>query len=212
MIEAADITGVVLCGGEGSRMAGRDKPLELIAGEPMVTHVLNRLAPQVDRVVISCNRNVQQYAQWCDEIVVDEIVGYGPLQGMLAALERIRTPFAFVCPGDAPLLSPSIVDLLSASLSDDAVDACVPHDGTRTQHLFLLLRTTLRGSLRRYLATGAKSVHGWLETVRLRSIDAARDKESFVNVNSAEDLRAVAASLLRDEANHPTRATPHNLT
>jgi molybdopterin-guanine dinucleotide biosynthesis protein A len=184
MIEAANITGVVLCGGEGLRMAGRDKPLEPVAGAPMVVHVVDRLAPQVGRVLISCNRSVRLYSQWCDETIVDEVVGRGPrkhTRGVGTDTHAVRVHLS----GDAPLLSPSIVALLSASMSDDAVDACVPHDGTRTQHLFLLLRTTLRESLRRYLATGAKSVHGWLATVDV-GIDAAREKESFVNINSAE--------------------------
>jgi molybdenum cofactor guanylyltransferase len=211
MIETANITGVVLCGGEGLRMAGRDKPLEPVAGAPMVVHVVDRLAPQVCRVLISCNRNTERYAQWCDAVVVDEVVGRGPLQGILAALDSTRTPFVFVCPGDAPLLSKSIVARLAKALDDDGIDACVPHDGTRTQHLFLLLRTPLRASLHRYLATGENSVHGWLETLRVHSVDASHDKASFVNINSTEELQAVAATLLRDEADAYLASPPCGL-
>jgi len=48
MIARADITGVILAGGRGSRMGGVDKGLQLLHGRPMIAHVLARLAPQVD--------------------------------------------------------------------------------------------------------------------------------------------------------------------
>ena len=42
------ITGILLAGGQGSRMGGVDKGLVELAGRPMAAHALERLAPQVD--------------------------------------------------------------------------------------------------------------------------------------------------------------------
>ena len=47
MIEAKDITGLVLCGGRGSRMGGVDKGLQNHRGMPLALHALLRLQPQV---------------------------------------------------------------------------------------------------------------------------------------------------------------------
>jgi len=47
-IASADVTGIVLAGGQGRRMGGVDKGLVELAGRPMVAHVIERLAPQVE--------------------------------------------------------------------------------------------------------------------------------------------------------------------
>ena len=44
------VSGLVLAGGQGSRMGGVDKGLQPFRGKPMVAHVLERLEPQVDEV------------------------------------------------------------------------------------------------------------------------------------------------------------------
>ena len=56
------ITGLILAGGQGSRMGGIDKGLQLLGGKPMVAHVIARLAPQVDEILVNANRNPERYA------------------------------------------------------------------------------------------------------------------------------------------------------
>ncbi len=59
---SAAVTGVILAGGEGRRMGGADKGLQLLNGRPLVQLVLERLRPQVDVLLISANRNLERYA------------------------------------------------------------------------------------------------------------------------------------------------------
>jgi molybdopterin-guanine dinucleotide biosynthesis protein A len=188
VIDRAEITGVILCGGEARRMGGREKPLELAGGVSLVTHVRARLAPQVCRIVISANRHVDVYSQWGDMVVVDEQAGLGPLGGLLSALGRIETPYTFCCPGDAPLLSTALVAKLATGLLDASADLAFPHDGERRQPLFMLLRTNLRSALRTFLQGTGRAVHPWIETQRSIQVDAPFDRESFVNVNAEADL------------------------
>ncbi|SMG03063.1 Molybdopterin-guanine dinucleotide biosynthesis protein MobA [Burkholderia singularis] len=56
------VTGLLLAGGRGMRMGGLDKGLQPLRGEPLALHVLRRLAPQVDALVISANRHLDAYA------------------------------------------------------------------------------------------------------------------------------------------------------
>ena len=58
----AAITGLVLAGGQGRRMGSVDKGLVLLHGRPMVQHVLERLAPQVDDILINANQHADEYA------------------------------------------------------------------------------------------------------------------------------------------------------
>lgn len=188
MIDRAEITGVILCGGEARRLGGREKALELAGGVPLVAHVRGRLARQVGRILISANRQLDAYSQWGDTVVPDAQAGLGPLGGLLSALDRVDTPYAFCCPGDAPLLSTTLVAGLATSLSAASVDLAIPHDGERAQPLFMLLRTSLRSGLRDFLQGAGRAVHSWIDTQRSVQVDATLDRDSFVNVNAEADL------------------------
>ena len=199
MITRTDITGVLLCGGEGRRMGGRDKPLELLRGLPLVDHVHARLAPQVGSILLSCNRNLERYAAWGEARVVDEVPGLGPLGGLVSTLARVRTAWTFACPGDAPRLADDIVSRLAAAppaqrVADAGGWAGGPvyaHDGARAQPLFLLLPTAARTSLRDYLDAGGRSVLGWLDAINACAIDCKEIAGSFANTNTAADLQAL---------------------
>src|SRR5437773_11308272 len=91
-IPRADITGVILAGGRGSRMGGEDKGFVALNGSPMVAHVVTRLRPQVGDLVISANRNQDRYRSFGARVVPDLIGGYqGPLAGIAAALRAATT-------------------------------------------------------------------------------------------------------------------------
>lgn len=199
MISPADITGVILCGGDARRMSGADKPLLLLDALPLVAHVHARLAPQVTRVLVSANRTHDVYAAYGDAVVSDDTPAAGPLAGLSAALRAVQskssdaTPYLFACPGDAPFLDRHLVSRLARAMADSEADIAVPHDGTRSQHLFLLLRTTGQpasgeSSVQAYLDAGKRSVHGWLDTQQVVRVDAADIADSFVNINTPQDL------------------------
>jgi len=61
MMDAHQITGVILAGGRGSRMGGVDKGLQTFRGMPMAMFTLLRLAPQVGEIMINANRNLAAY-------------------------------------------------------------------------------------------------------------------------------------------------------
>ena len=81
------VTGIVLAGGRGSRMGGVDKGLQPLRGKPMVAWVLERLAPQVDEIVLNANQNLDAYAGFGHRVVSDSLGGFaGPLAGLHAGL------------------------------------------------------------------------------------------------------------------------------
>ena len=192
-IERTAITGILLCGGEGRRMGGRDKPLELLHGLPLVAHVHARLAPQVGPLLLSCNRNLDRYATWGDARIVDEVPGLGPLGGLVSTLAHLRTPWAFACPGDTPLLASTLVAHLATGCSAPG-SVCYAHDGERAQPLFLLLPATAAASIHTYLAQGQRSVLGWLEAIGARAVDCTGFAGSFANANTLDDLRALGTA------------------
>lgn len=187
LISPNDITGVVLCGGDGRRMGGVEKPLLSLHGRHLVAHVLDRLVPQVDRVVVSANRDIDTYRALGHPVFSDVVPSLGPLGGLSSVASHVSTPWLFCCPGDAPRLDRGLVARLS-SACDDAYAAVYPYDGERPQYLFLLVRTAALVSLAPYLAGGARSVHGWLEQIGAHAVEMSELAGSFANVNSRDAL------------------------
>src|SRR5919205_1618672 len=114
------ITGLVLAGGQGRRMGGVDKGLQLLRGRPMIEHVLERLKPQVGEIVINANQNLDRYRVFGHRVVSDAIGGYaGPLAGLHAGLQAITNPLAVTVPCDSPFLPLDLVSRLKDSLKDN---------------------------------------------------------------------------------------------
>jgi|APMI01.1.fsa_nt_gi molybdopterin-guanine dinucleotide biosynthesis protein A len=173
-------------------MGGVDKPLESLNGRPLVAHVREQLTQQVGRIVISANRSLDAYSSFGDVIVTDIETGLGPLGGLVSALALVESEWFFCCPGDGPRLDRGLVARLAKDVSP-SVDALVPCDGTQRQYLFLLGRTSMRHAIADYLATGERSVLGFLDTIRIGRVDASDIAASFANINTPDELRELSS-------------------
>ncbi len=187
MVDARDITGLILAGGAGRRVGGRDKGLIDWQGRPLVAHVVERLGHQVGRVLISCNRNRTAYEALADGTVGDSRGDFqGPLAGLEAARGVIATPLLLVCACDTPLLPEDLARRLWEALlapQDGPLDVCYAHDGDRDQYLCALLRSDCLASLGAYLDAGQRAVRGWYATLRWQAVDFSDRAGCFVNCN-----------------------------
>src|SRR6476659_11492992 len=122
----AEVTGLVLAGGQGSRMGGVDKGLQTFRGKPMVAHVIERLAPQVDELLINANRNPDDYARFGHRVIADEIPGFaGPLAGFERGLAHASGELVVTVPCDSPFLPHDLVARLRESLEREGADVAV---------------------------------------------------------------------------------------
>ena len=194
---AEAISGLVLAGGLARRMGGIDKGLVVLAGKPMIEHVLAGLAPQVGRVLINANRNLEQYGGYGYEVVSDTLQGYlGPLAGALSALEVIDTEFLLTVPCDSPLVAPDLAGRMYAALRLGQADLAVAHDGRRQQPVFLLLKRGLAADLEAYLASGERKIDRWFARHRVAEADLSDRPDSFINVNEPEEKQRLEALIL----------------
>ena len=131
------VTGMVLAGGQGRRMGGVDKGLQLLHGKPMVAAVIARLAPQVDEILINANQNLADYERFGHRVVPDAIGGFaGPLAGLHAGLGAARHAFVLTVPCDSPFLP---LDLFSRCRTDRDKDLAVAKTEDQSRILFLAL-------------------------------------------------------------------------
>lgn len=183
-----DITGLILAGGRGQRMGGADKGLQLHAGRPLVAYVAERLAPQVDRLLISANRNPETYAALGHPVVADRIEGFaGPLAGIHAGLAASTTPLLATAPCDTPFLPLDLIDRLRAALLLADAEIAVAATGTGLHPTFALMRREVLASLAAYLADGHHRMQEWCRSRALCVVDFA-DERAFANINTLDDL------------------------
>lgn len=183
------ITAVVLAGGQGRRMAGADKGLVHFQDRPLIEHALSALQPQVSSLLISANRNLDQYQSYGYGVISDADGAYcGPLAGVLAALQRMQTEYLVTVPCDAPFVTPDFVARLDAARHQHGATAAVCHDGRRLQPVFSLLSRSVAQPLREYLAAGERRARNFLLAQRAVSVDFSDQPALFVNLNRPEDL------------------------
>src|SRR3954470_19546715 len=145
-IPIVTITGLVLAGGQGRRMGGGDKGLQMLRGKPMAQWALERLAPQVDEVLINCNQNLESYARFGHRLVPDEIGGFaGPLAGLHAGLKSASHPLVVTVPCDSPFLPLDLVQRLFSFLKDNQL--AVAKTGDQAHPVFALVRKDVLAGL-----------------------------------------------------------------
>lgn len=189
-------TALILAGGQATRMGGGDKGLLDCAGRPLIEHVLTRVAPCVDAVLISANRNLDRYRRYGYPVIEDASPDFtGPLTGIARGLEHCPTDWLWVVPCDAPLLDAQLLTRLMAVCRDTEALAAVPMEGGHMHTTFALLRRESHASLRDYIEHGRRAVRDWLRSLPAAEIDCNDHPEWFVNLNTPEELAACAASL-----------------
>jgi molybdopterin-guanine dinucleotide biosynthesis protein A len=196
MIDPKDITGLVLCGGRGTRMGGVDKGLQTHQGLPLALHALLRLQPQVGPVLINANRNLAAYESFGVQVWPDPMGDFpGPLAGWLAGLEHCETPYMLTVPCDTPGfpldLAARLVQALEATQADIAMAATVEDGRVQVQPVFCLLKSSLIESLVAYLNAGQRKIDRWTAQHACTTV-TFDDAQAFFNANTADELRALS--------------------
>lgn len=201
MIDPKDITGLVLCGGRGTRMGGVDKGLQTHQGLPLALHALLRLQVQVGTVLINANRNLAAYESFGVQVWPDPMGDFpGPLAGWLAGLEHCETPYMLTVPCDTPHFPTNLAARLAQALMEEDADVAMAAsmEGGRlqVQPVFCLLKSSLIDSLVAYLESGQRKIDKWTGQQRCATV-VFDDEAAFFNANTLEDLRTLAGQPAR---------------
>jgi molybdopterin-guanine dinucleotide biosynthesis protein A len=190
------VSGIILAGGRATRMGGIDKGLVDIAGRPMIEHIIERLRPQTQALIINANRSHEHYAAYGLPVVADDFGDFaGPLAGMAAGLAKAATPWAVAVPCDSPLLPPDLVARLWAALQREQAELAVAWAEERMQPVFALLPQALLPSLRDFLAGGDRKIDRWYGRHRVALADFSDSPDTFLNINTADEQAALEARL-----------------
>jgi molybdopterin-guanine dinucleotide biosynthesis protein A len=187
-----EITGLVLAGGQGSRMGGVDKGLQPFRGKPMVAHVVERLAPQVDELLINANRNPEAYGAFGHRVIADEIEGFaGPLAGFERGLAHASGHLVVTVPCDSPFLPHDLVMRLRTALEREHAELAVAKTGDQAHPVFCLMRREVHGSLQAFLASGQRKIDRWYSELRVIEVPFDDVADAFLNINTREELASL---------------------
>jgi molybdopterin-guanine dinucleotide biosynthesis protein A len=187
------VGGIVLCGGQSSRM-GRPKAWLPFGEELMLPRVMRLLREAVEPVVVVAAPD-QEVPTLPAEVAIarDEERGRGPLQGLAAGLEALRgqADAAYLSSCDVPFLRPAFVRRLIGLIGDNAI--CVPRVGDYHHPLAAVYRLEVVQSVRRLLAESRLRPVFLFDTVPTRVVEAVEladvdaTFQTLRNLNTPED-------------------------
>lgn len=198
MYSPEEITGLVLSGGQGSRMGGIDKGLQLFQGKALAQHALHRLQPQVGPCMINANRHISIYQDFGVAVQPDALPDYpGPLAGFMTGLAHCHTRWLLTVPCDSPRFPLDLAQRMAHTAQQEqalVVLAAGPQpnrDGTRPQPVFALLHVSLRDDLQAFIAAGGRKIDVWTAQhpqALCRFDQAGDDQHAFANANTLQEL------------------------
>jgi molybdopterin-guanine dinucleotide biosynthesis protein A len=209
---------IILAGGKSSRFNGEDKSWVKWQGQALIQHVINRVKPQVDGIIISANRDLEHYETLGFPVITDrsyqehanhrspQIDSQGPLTGIYAGMSYLKTQYDEVdnidiltAPCDMPLLPTDLLKLLSQSRPTPSQHIYVAKDDIRLQPLVSLIPLTMLENLRSYLDAGHRKVGRWIESTDPIIVDLSQLAGNFNNINNQEMLNELSKCFTKSQ-------------
>lgn len=190
---------IILAGGLATRMGGGDKGLLLLAGQPLLSHVIARLTPQCAPLAINANGDPARFAQFGLPVLPDTLPDHpGPLAGVLAGMDwaaSLGANSVITAAADTPFLPLDLADHLQANAGHSGL--CMSASGEETTQLhptFGLWPTALRHDLRAALEGGLRRLRGFAYDHNATTATfSAVPFDPFFNINTPDDLIAAKA-------------------
>lgn len=190
------ISAIILSGGRATRMNGLDKGLVQLQQKPLIAHVIARLKPQVDEILINANREIAQYQVFGLPVLKDENEEFiGPLAGFSLGLQHAKHDYVLTVPCDSPLLPLDLVQRLMAALLEHGADIVVASSDSNAHPVFCLMRKTMLPSLLAYIESGERRVSAWQKSQQYIEVDFSDCNDAFTNLNTFDNLATLELKL-----------------
>jgi len=190
--------GVILAGGQATRMGGGDKGLLPLGDATLLDHVVDRLSPQVADLALNANGDPARFARFGLPVLPDPMGGFlGPLTGVLAGLDWAAEQGAdaiVTAAADTPFFPCDLVPqllLAGEGMTHPLVLAATPDPkrGIARHPTFGLWPVALRDDLRAALQEGLRKVVLWTDCHGGReAVFPVQRFDPFFNVNTPADL------------------------
>jgi molybdopterin-guanine dinucleotide biosynthesis protein A len=209
-----NVTGVILAGGQSSRM-GSNKALLPFQGGRFIEAIYRQFSELFPEVLLVTN-NPEQYTFLPCRKVADIYPGLGALAGLHAGLYHAANPHIFAAACDMPWLNSALIRRLAALRHD--CDVVIPQGENGLEPLHALYGKTCLGPMEESLSNSRRRIISFFPQVQVQQMAKEQiaaidpDFDSFRNVNTPQDyyqLRAEYASFSVEERGYEIRQSAH---
>ena len=183
--------GVILAGGQATRMGGGYKGRLRLGAGTILSHVIDRIEPQVAELTLNANGDLTRFDDLGLPVVPDSIDGFvGPLSGVLAGLDWAATKGAthiVTAAADTPFLPCDLVPQLMLAAESSRCGMALAGTPDGRHPTFGIWSVALRDDLRAALHDGLRKVVLWTEKHDAATAEFP-DERAFFNVNTPDDL------------------------
>jgi molybdopterin-guanine dinucleotide biosynthesis protein A len=191
MIEQG-VTGIILSGGKSSRL-GEEKGLALFRGRPLIEYAIDILRPVCEQIIVSANNQLNRYAEYGYQVVVDEVKNAGPIGGLFTCLKMSSTQYNFVLSCDTPFVDSRLYPYLLEHIENFQIAAPL-HKGNLIEPLVACYATNVLWDIQRSIENERYKLHDVFGEIRFKAVKIYQDlpfcsEELFWNINTKNDIK-----------------------
>ncbi|PQP03355.1 MULTISPECIES: molybdenum cofactor guanylyltransferase MobA [Pseudomonas] len=180
---------LLLAGGRGQRMGGQDKGLLEWHGEPLIAHLHRKTRPLSDDLIISCNRNLEKYAPYADQLVHDDEGDFpGPLAGIRAGLKAARHTHLLVLPCDVPRIDAALLQSMRETAAQHPDKPLMLRHGEHWEPLLCMIPVVLSAAFEAAWTKGERSPGRLMRTLGATALQCPDNDPRLANLNTPELL------------------------
>jgi molybdenum cofactor guanylyltransferase len=192
------ISGLILAGGLARRLGGVNKALIPLMDRPMISHVIERLSPQVNSLSISVHEQSSLLENFDLPQVTDLMPGHlGPLAGLHAGLSFATENWVLTCPCDTPILPLDLASRLLEQAQNQQVPIAIATENGHRHPVFCLCHQSMRQSLEDFIRSGGRKMDAWQTAQPHTEVDFSDQAFAFANINTPHDLSEVEHTILK---------------
>ncbi|AVL70964.1 molybdenum cofactor guanylyltransferase [Oligella urethralis] len=183
------LAAVILAGGLGRRMGYQQKGLLSLNQRPLIEHMLDKIRPYTEHIMISANAAHEQYQAFGYPVVAD-LAPYqqrGPLAGIYSGITQLAEDIELIqiLPCDSPYLPNNLAWLFYQYLeSHPDKDLVVAATDDKVHPVIMQCRRRILQPLKTYLDDPAKQnrVMGFIRNCDYGTIQFSNHQQ-FTNIN-----------------------------
>ena len=188
---------VILAGGKGKRMGGKEKALIHLLDRPLLSYVLEKISGKVAPIALNINTNFDDFQKFGYKIIADPIKGHlGPLAGILASLnwaKEINEDWVMTLPCDTPFLPNNLIQsMVEKKNNTPEVDLVVAKSRGFNHPVIALWKSDINNRLQNALKEGVRKIDFFTSQLNIAYVDFDNSENSefdpFTNLNSPQDL------------------------
>jgi molybdopterin-guanine dinucleotide biosynthesis protein A len=180
---------LLLAGGRGQRMGGQDKGLLPWHGEPLIAHLHRKTRELSDDLIISCNRNLEKYAPYADQLVHDDEGDFpGPLAGIRAGLKAARHGFLLVLPCDVPRIDAALLHDMRETARQHPDKPLMLRHGEHWEPLLCIIPAALLADFEKAWNEGERSPGRLMRKLGATALQCPENDPRLANLNTPELL------------------------